>query len=79
MGDHYDTGSYRRAIARACKEAKVPTWHPHQLRHNAATAVRKQFGLEGAQLMLGHSSADVTQIYAEVDREKALAIAAKIG
>ncbi|MDX9973164.1 MAG: site-specific integrase [FCB group bacterium] len=89
VGGRYDTHSYRRAIARAVaaanadpERAKLPpvaNWHPHQLRHNAATAVRKAFGLEAAQAILGHARADVTQIYAEVDREKALKIAAQIG
>lgn len=32
-------------------------FHPHQLRHNAATELRKAFGLEAAQLTLGHASA----------------------
>ncbi len=29
----YCTRSYARAITRACELAKVPHWHPHQLRH----------------------------------------------
>jgi len=32
------------AIQRACKNAGVPAWHPHQLRHNAAG--RETFSLE---------------------------------
>ncbi len=43
-------------------------WHPNQLRHTAATLIRKQFGLEAAQLVLGHSSAMITDaVYAERD------------
>jgi integrase len=38
----------------------VPPWHPNQLRHARATEVRRRFGLEAAQVALGHSSADVT-------------------
>ncbi len=34
---------------------KEHRWHPHQLRHNAATYLRKEFGLEAAQLILGWS------------------------
>ncbi|HEX2953090.1 MAG TPA: site-specific integrase [Bacillota bacterium] len=79
IGDHYTVVSYRRCIARACEIAKIPEWNPHQLRHSAATFIRKEFGLEAAQIMLGHSRADVTQIYAEVNEEKAVAIAQKIG
>ena len=59
--------------------ALIPHWHPNQLRHSAATAIRKQFGLEGAQIILGHSKADVTQIYAERDTKLAADIARKIG
>jgi integrase len=78
-GDHYTQESYRRAIQRACKKANVPSWHPHQLRHNAATRLRAEFGLEITQIMLGHARADVTQVYAERDRAKALDAAAKVG
>ena len=77
--ERYDVGSYRRAIARACKVAGGPPWHPHRLRHNAATALRKEFGIEGAQMLLGHKHADVTQIYAETNHDKALAIAQRVG
>ncbi len=58
---------------------KAHRWHPHQLRHNYATDVRGQFGLEAAQVLLGHTKADVTQIYAERDMNRAANVAAKIG
>lgn len=70
-GERYTTSSYQRAITRACKAAGVPAWSPHRLRHNAATRLRKEFGLEAAQLMLGHARADVTQLYAEINSGKA--------
>jgi integrase len=54
-------------------------WHPNQLRHSFATRVRKQHGLEAAQVLLGHSRADVTQIYAERDEALAATVAARIG
>ena len=54
-------------------------WHPHQLRHSAGTRIRKEYGLEAAQLILGHARADVTQVYAEANHAKALEVAAKIG
>jgi integrase len=54
-------------------------WHPHQLRHNAATYLRKEFGIEAARLILGHQSAGITEIYAEQDREKAKDIIRRIG
>jgi integrase len=49
-------------------------WHPNQLRHTAATRLRKEFGLDVARVILGHSSPAVTEVYADLDREKALNI-----
>lgn len=57
----------------------VPTWTPNQLRHSAGTEVRAKFGLEGAQVILGHSRADVSEIYAERDLKLAMEIAKRIG
>lgn len=108
-GERYTTGTYRRAIQRACELAfRMPmelrqrlknetvehkserlkracqwraghTWHPNQLRHSAATEIRKRFGLEASQVVLGHSAADVTQVYAERDMEKAAQVMALVG
>jgi integrase len=58
---------------------KAHRWHPNQLRHSFATRVRKEYGLEATQVMLGHSRADVTQVYAERDQHLAARVAAKIG
>lgn len=79
VGEHYSPASYRRAIERACNEASVPTWTPHRLRHSAGTRFRKEYGLEAAQLLLGHARADVTQIYAEADHTKAIQVVKEIG
>lgn len=54
-------------------------WAPHQLRHTMATEVRRHFDLESAKAVLGHSAANVTGIYAEVDRQRAVEVARKIG
>ena len=77
--DRYDRDSYRRAIDYAIARAGVPHWHPHQLRHRCATRVRQEFGLDAAQVVLGHKSAAVTEVYAEVDRAKAVAVMSRIG
>lgn len=58
---------------------KAHRWHPNRLRHTFATRVRKGHGLEAAQVLLGHSRADVTQIYAERNEQLASAIAAEVG
>lgn len=47
-------------------------WHPHQLRHTAATELRKEFGLEAARVILGHRSAAITEVYAEIDHARAV-------
>jgi integrase len=54
-------------------------WHPNQLRHLFATDVRKAHGLEAAQVLLGHSRADVTQVYAARNEALAASVAEKIG
>lgn len=77
--DHYDRDSYRRAVQRAAVKAKVEMWTPHQIRHTAGTEVRREFGIEAAQVFLGHRDADITQVYAERDSEKAKEVALKMG
>jgi integrase len=67
----------QRAEVKAWRKAH--RWHPNQLRHSFATRVRKEHGLEAAQVLLGHSRADVTQVYAERNQELAATVAAKIG
>ncbi len=58
---------------------KAHRWHPHRLRHAAATRFRKEFGLETARMLLGHRKLATTEIYAEMDHEKMRGIVAKIG
>ena len=71
----------RRRRPRASRSSRrcCPSGRPNQLRHSAATEIRKQFGLEAAQVTLGHSQADVTQIYAERDLTLAAEVMRKIG
>lgn len=57
----------------------VPEWSPNQLRHSKATDVRRAFGLEAAQVVMGHAKADVTQHYAERDEALAIEVARKTG
>ncbi|HYW80086.1 MAG TPA: site-specific integrase, partial [Thermoguttaceae bacterium] len=78
-GDRYTTDSYRRAIHRAADLAGVDRWSPNQLRHSAGTEIRKTFGLEAAQVVLGHAAADITQVYAERDADKARDVMRQIG
>jgi integrase len=88
-GDAYKTDSYLRAVKygidkanreRAKQElSEIPNWHPHQLRHNAATYFRREHGLEVARVLLGHKHAAITEVYAEADRERAVEDVAKSG
>lgn len=75
----YRVDSYRRAIRRACKETGVTPWSPNQLRHTAATRIRKEHGVEAAQVILGHTTIKTTEIYAEPDHNTAMEIMAKLG
>jgi len=43
------------------------------------TRIRKDFGLNVVQIVLGHSKAGVTQVYAERDMTRAAGVAQKIG
>jgi integrase len=56
------------------------SWHPHQLRHNMATRVRRDFGIDLAQTVLGHRlGSAITEIYAAANTAKADEVLAKIG
>ncbi len=93
-GLHYTPGTYAQAIERACDRADrwakggriigpgeraVGRWHPHQLRHNRGTLVRRSHGLDGVQAALGQRTAAVAALYAEIEDEKAERIAAELG
>ena len=78
-GERYTSGTYRNAVIRASERAGVEHWTPNQLRHTRATEIRHKFGLEAAQVVLGHSRADTTQIYAETNYAQAEKVAAAVG
>ena len=78
-GDRYTTTSYGRAVRNACRAANTIHWSPNQLRHTSATEVRARFGLEAAQVVLGHARADVSQIYAERDVRLAVQVMREVG
>lgn len=54
-------------------------WTPNQLRHSTATEIRRRFGLEAAQVVLGHAQASITQVYAERDFALAARVAREVG
>ena len=67
------------------QQAELSKWmrqhafHPHQLRHTAATELRRQFGLEATQAIRGHRSLAATQVYAERNAELAKEVAGAVG
>lgn len=75
----YTADTYRHAVQRVCKRRAIEKWSPNQLRHTRATEIRKQFGLEAAQVVCGHENADITQVYAERDYKLASEVALKSG
>lgn len=93
LNTYYTTDTYRQSVNYCIKRANaacerlgltdtIPHWFPHQLRHTRATEIRRsesKYGLEGAQVFLGHAHADVTQIYAERDMDLARRIALEMG
>lgn len=81
-GQAYTAQSYGKAIKYACRAAGVEHWHPHQLRHAAATRLRQQFkgkGLDVARAVLGHRSLGMADHYAELDLALAIEAAKKSG
>ncbi|QDU56748.1 tyrosine-type recombinase/integrase [Aeoliella mucimassa] len=77
--DRYTTASYRRAIHRACDKAGVDKWSPNRIRHTASTEIRKRFGIDAARAVDGHGSTSTTEIYAELDLQKAIEVMREIG
>jgi integrase len=78
-GEQYTASSLGQAIRKACAKAKIPNWHPNQLRHTAATLIRSKFSLDASRVALGHSKASTAEIYAAEDRKKARRVARKLG
>jgi integrase len=75
---------HRRATLYAIQAARkaginVPDFYPHQLRHTAATRIRKEFGLDAARAALGQRNIQMTDEYAELDKGLAARAAMKCG
>ena len=83
-GDRYDAHSYYKAVRWAIRAARavgveVPDFHPHQIRHTAATLARRELGLDAARALLGHRQMAITDEYAEIDRRLAAEVVQRIG
>lgn len=94
-GERYTTETYRGAIEHGVTAAnraeakhaadcntepmEIVRWTPHQLRHNAATMIRREYGIEAARVILGHRSPAITETYAELDTARAVSVVRKVG
>ena len=65
----------KKLATTSAKRTPMEHWTPLQIRHTVATQIRKTHGLEGAQAVLGHSTLDATQIYAEKRDDLARSVA----
>jgi integrase len=63
IGTSYTTRSYRKALWYACDAAGVPRWNPNQLRHSAEQRIEREFGVDVARTVLGHSKVETTEHY----------------
>jgi integrase len=79
LGECYSTRTYNHAIRYGCVRASIAAWHPNQLRHSAATRIRKHSDLDAARAVLGHSDLKTSEIYAERDHEQANRVMREIG
>lgn len=87
--EFFTTDTYRQAVELAIKRANriraktglepIPHWHPHQLRHTAATLARKAEGRDAARAMLGQRTLGMADLYAEIDEGLAVKVAEGIG
>jgi site-specific recombinase XerC len=69
----------KRLSVEASEWRSMHCWSPNQLRHSRATLLREKFGIEAAQVVLGHSDPKTTLVYAEAQFSKAAEIAKAIG
>ena len=88
VGDHvgrrYKSGSYCQAVKYAVRAAQkagtdVKSFSPHQLRHTAAAAIRRDMGLLTEAAVLGQKDVETAKIYAGLDRSKAIDAARRLG
>ena len=70
--EFYNKHTYRKGIEYAIAKGnktlsegeQIPHWFPYQIRHAAGTEAEKRQGLDKAQALLGHKTANVTKRYA---------------
>jgi integrase len=76
--EFYNKDSYRNAVLHAITKGnkvqpdneQIPYWCPYQIRHTAATAMERESGLDEAQALLDHASAQTTKRYSHARLQK---------
>lgn len=64
LGERWTTDAYTKTIRAAAEKAGVAPWGSNRLRHTFGTEVRREFGLEAARAVLGHTGGGcVTDVY----------------
>ena len=69
----------RQRRTKGSRHGSAPPLAPEPAAAFAGTEIRQGFGLEAAQVVLGHSKANVTQVYAERDQRLAVEVARQVG
>lgn len=54
-------------------------WSAGQLRHTRASDIREKYGIEAAQLVLGHADLKITEVYAERNDKRVAEIMREVG
>lgn len=69
----------RRKAREAGADAKdLPRWHPHQLRHTAATTISEALDPQAVQLLLGHATLRTGEVYRQKRAEAVIDAARKM-
>lgn len=77
-GPQYASAAFATAVRRGCDRAGVARFTPYDLRRSAATRVRSALDKEAAKLLLGHVSADTTEIYLLDEVKEAMKVAVRL-
>ena len=75
----WTTRIFCQAIHRACRKVGVPLWSPGRLRHNAATHIEQEFGIDFVAAVLGHSKLATSEFYISRTIDKAIEVMGRIG
>ena len=81
VGTPIDPANFRHYFATLCERAGLGHWHPHELRHSAASLMLAQgVALEVVSEILGHASIRMTKdVYGHIMAPQRKAAAEAIG